>query len=119
MTGLPIQAIWLQVLTRLDAARIPSMIMGGFAVRATGVPRPTYDADLTTEAPDTILIHLFDPLLQDGFIVPIPSAKTGGSIPAHSAAASSARVAGKARPLGRSDLRVPTRRSPVPIRSTA
>jgi hypothetical protein len=70
MTELPIQAILLQVLTRLDAARIPYMIMGGFAVRAIGVPRPTYDADLTIEAPDTTLIQLFDALLKDGFIVP-------------------------------------------------
>jgi len=70
MTELPIQGILLQVLSALEAVPIPYMIMGGFAVRAVGIPRPTYDADLTLEASDEALARLFKSLERDGFIVP-------------------------------------------------
>jgi hypothetical protein len=70
MTELPIQGILLQVLSHLESAAVPYMIMGGFAVRAIGIPRPTYDADLTIEAADPALIQLFETLAKEGFIVP-------------------------------------------------
>lgn len=70
MTELPIQAILIRVLSLIDTAGIPYMIMGGFAVRAIGVPRPTYDADLTIDASDPALTRLFDALVREGFIVP-------------------------------------------------
>ncbi|HXX93019.1 MAG TPA: hypothetical protein VEN81_05260 [Planctomycetota bacterium] len=70
MTELPIQGILLRVLSTLEAVPIPYMIMGGFAVRAIGIPRPTYDADLTIEASDETLTRLFKALEKDGFMVP-------------------------------------------------
>jgi hypothetical protein len=70
MTELPIQGILLRVLSSLDAVSIPYLIMGGFAVRAVGIPRPTYDADLTVDPPEGALQRLFDRLEQDGFMIP-------------------------------------------------
>jgi hypothetical protein len=49
---------------------LPTMIMGGFAVRAVGIPRPTYDADLTIEASENGLAGLFAELERDGFLLP-------------------------------------------------
>ena len=70
MTELPIQGILLRVLSALESIPIPYMIMGGFAVRAVGIPRPTYDADLTVEASDAALSRLFTELGADGFLIP-------------------------------------------------
>lgn len=70
MTEFPIQGILLRVLSALEAVPTPDMIMGGFAVRAVGIPRPTYDADLTVEAFDKALARLFKALEGDGFIIP-------------------------------------------------
>lgn len=34
-----------------DQLRLPDAIMGGIAVRAHGIPRPTYDVESTLAAP--------------------------------------------------------------------
>ncbi len=70
MTELPIQAILLQILDTFDSIRLPYRIMGGFAVRAIGIPRPACDVDLTIEASDEVLGRLFDAFEKDGFIIP-------------------------------------------------
>jgi len=70
MTELPIQGILLRVLSLIDDVGIPYLIMGGFAVRAIGVPRPSYDVDLTIDASDPPLKRLFDALARDGFMIP-------------------------------------------------
>jgi hypothetical protein len=70
MTELPIQGILERVLSHVERRDLGYMIMGGFAVRALGIPRPTYDADLTIEATDADLNGLFNDLERDGFIIP-------------------------------------------------
>lgn len=75
MTELPIEAVFRRFLEHLEARRMPYMIMGGFAVRAIGIPRPTYDADLTVDAPLDDLQDLLHALEEDGFTVPEPHLK--------------------------------------------
>lgn len=75
MTELPIEAIFRRFLEHLEARRIPYMIMGGFAVRAIGIPRPTYDADLTVDAPPEDLRGLLHAVEEDGFTIPEPHLK--------------------------------------------
>jgi hypothetical protein len=70
LTELPIQAVFEQVLSCLASRNVPYMIMGGFAVRALGIPRPTYDADLTLDLPDAALQDLFQALEAERFVVP-------------------------------------------------
>ncbi|MGQ0612568.1 MAG: hypothetical protein ACT4PV_02300 [Planctomycetaceae bacterium] len=54
----------------LDRLRIPSMVMGGFAVRAWAVPRPTYDADLAVSADGDLLPRLLREFAAAAFDVP-------------------------------------------------
>ncbi|MBN2491487.1 MAG: nucleotidyl transferase AbiEii/AbiGii toxin family protein [Planctomycetes bacterium] len=70
MTELPLQRLLLQVIEALDRLAIPYAIMGGFAVRTWGIPRPTYDADLAVAAGGTGLQRLLAALEGVGFTVP-------------------------------------------------
>ena len=70
MTELPIQSILEAALRVLDSREVPYMIMGGFAVRALGIPRPTYDADLTIDADNGLLVSLFGDFTKAGYQVP-------------------------------------------------
>ncbi|HWL92101.1 MAG TPA: hypothetical protein VNT79_01080 [Phycisphaerae bacterium] len=76
MTELPIQQILLDAVSVLERLRIPYAIMGGFAARAWGLPRPTYDADIAIAAGTEELQKLFDGLEQEGFDIP-PEHRTG------------------------------------------
>lgn len=70
MTELPIQRLLLEAVDVVEGLKFPYMIMGGFAVRTWGVPRPTYDADLAVEAADDELPRLTEGFGRAGFDVP-------------------------------------------------
>jgi hypothetical protein len=70
MTELPLQSVLERVLGALDRTSIPYMIMGGFAVRAWGIPRPTYDVDLTLQTDADALERFLAVAESDGFLVP-------------------------------------------------
>jgi hypothetical protein len=70
LTELPIERFLFEVIETLDRAGIPYMVMGGFAVRTWGIPRPTYDADLAVAADGERLAGLLDLLSEAGFDVP-------------------------------------------------
>ncbi|MBM4010871.1 MAG: hypothetical protein FJ286_05750 [Planctomycetes bacterium] len=53
---------------------LPYAIMGGIAVRAHGIPRPTYDVDFTLAIPRERLGELFASLADRGYTVPEPHA---------------------------------------------
>jgi hypothetical protein len=59
LTELPVQALLLEAIEILDRLHVDSMIMGGFAVRSWGVPRPTYDADLAVAAEGEALARVW------------------------------------------------------------
>ena len=69
MTELPVQALLLEAIDVLDRLHVDSMIMGGFAVRSWGVPRPTYDADIAVAAEGEALARVLDALESAGFEV--------------------------------------------------
>jgi hypothetical protein len=46
LSELPIQRLLLEVVAVPERLKIVYAVMGGFAVRTWGIPRPTYDADL-------------------------------------------------------------------------
>jgi hypothetical protein len=54
----------------LDQMSIEYAVMGGFAVRAHGVPRPTYDIDLSIVLKRERLPELFDQLRKCDFEIP-------------------------------------------------
>jgi len=56
----------------LDQLSIEYAVMGGFAVRAHGVPRPTYDVDLTIAVERDRLPEFFDHLRELDFVIPEP-----------------------------------------------
>jgi len=56
----------------LDKLSIPYAVMGGIAVRAHGVPRPTYDIDLTIVVERATLPELFACLRQIDYAIPEP-----------------------------------------------
>jgi hypothetical protein len=58
------------VIALLDQLSIEYAVMGGFAVRAHGVPRPTYDIDLTIVLDRRRLPELFDQLRDYDFVIP-------------------------------------------------
>lgn len=53
-----------------DRLRIPYAIMGGWAVRLYGLPRPTYDIDFTITADRSRLGDLYKAVTQLGYTVP-------------------------------------------------
>ena len=58
-----------------DGLRLPYAIMGGIAVRAHGIPRPTYDVDFTLAVPRERLGELFAVIASRGYTVPEQYAK--------------------------------------------
>lgn len=70
MNELPIQKLFVDAIAVVDRERIPYAIMGGFAVRSWGVPRPTYDADLAIVADRASVVRLLNALAIAGFEVP-------------------------------------------------
>lgn len=50
--------------------KIPYAVMGGLAVRAHGVPRPTYDVDVLLSIDDERLPELFDAVELAGYTIP-------------------------------------------------
>ncbi len=76
MTDLPVQNILLETVSVLERMSIPYAIMGGFAARVWGVPRPTFDADIAVVVDEDSLQQLFDELEVAGFDVP-PEHRTG------------------------------------------
>jgi hypothetical protein len=54
----------------LNQLSVEYAVMGGFAVRAHGVPRPTYDIDLTIVIDRGQLPELFDRLRDHDFLIP-------------------------------------------------
>jgi len=49
---------------------LPSAIMGGIAVRAHGLPRPTFDVDFVLAVPRERLADLFAAIEESGYTVP-------------------------------------------------
>ena len=60
----------LRTFTRLlDEMQVPYVVMGGLAVRAYGLPRPTYDVDFTAVISQPELLSFFDRCESEGFTV--------------------------------------------------
>lgn len=53
-----------------DQLCLPYAIMGGIAVRAYGIPRPTYDVDFTLAVPRERLGEMFAAITDRGYSVP-------------------------------------------------
>ncbi|MCI0652140.1 MAG: hypothetical protein L0Z55_09670 [Planctomycetes bacterium] len=70
MTELPIQGFLIETIAVLDLLGVPYAIMGGFAVRTWGIPRPTYDADVGIATDDDGLQRVLRELEKRGFMVP-------------------------------------------------
>ncbi|MCK6482621.1 MAG: hypothetical protein HUU22_09865 [Phycisphaerae bacterium] len=66
----PIQQVLLETISVIERLGIPYAVMGGFAARAWGLPRPTFDADIAVAADAEGLQELFDALEDAGFDVP-------------------------------------------------
>jgi hypothetical protein len=61
----------LEDFTRLfNELSIPYVVMGGIAVRVYGIPRPTYDIDITIAIGRPRLPALYDAIRQIGYFIP-------------------------------------------------
>jgi hypothetical protein len=76
VTELPIERVLLDGILQLERLGIQYAVMGGFAARAWGLPRPTFDADIAVATDADGLQRLFAALEGVGFEVP-PEHKTG------------------------------------------
>ena len=65
-----------ELVALFDRMSLPYAIMGGIAVRAYGLPRPTYDVDFTLAVPRERLRGLFASVEELGYS--IPTAYDGG-----------------------------------------
>lgn len=61
---------WREIVSVLDDFNIAYAIIGGLAVRAYGIPRPTYDIDFTLAMPRERLGKFYTAVEQRGFTVP-------------------------------------------------
>jgi hypothetical protein len=59
-----------ELIDLFEQREIPYFIMGGFAVRLWGLPRPTFDLDFTVDMPREKVPTLARELEEAGFIVP-------------------------------------------------
>jgi hypothetical protein len=59
-----------QLVPLLERLGASYAVMGGIAVRAYGIPRPTYDVDFTLSLPRDRLHELYDGVEQIGYTVP-------------------------------------------------
>jgi hypothetical protein len=76
VTELPIQRVLLDGIAEIERLGVTYAVMGGFAARAWGLPRPTFDADIAIAADSDSLPRLYTALESAGFDVP-PEHKTG------------------------------------------
>jgi len=76
VTDLPIERVLLESIDQIERLGIDYAVMGGFAARAWGLPRPTFDADIAIAADPETLQRLFAAFEEAGFDVP-PEHKTG------------------------------------------
>lgn len=75
MTDKPLEAVLFRLVDILEAEGICYMLMGGMATRIWGLPRSTFDVDLTV-ALDPDALSRFSVRLEDaGFVVPEPHRK--------------------------------------------
>ncbi len=65
----PILRVFNRFLDELEAANVPYMVMGGWAVQVWGRPRPTYDVDFTISVSDADLRLFLQTLRAKGIIV--------------------------------------------------
>jgi hypothetical protein len=70
VSSLPIHAVFSEALDVLDASGLGYAVMGGFAVRALGLPRPTYDGDLLVDADENATLELIRRFDVAGFRIP-------------------------------------------------
>lgn len=70
MTDLPAQRVLLECVAVIDQQGISYAVMGGFAVRAWGIPRPTFDADVAVVVNGEQWAALLSSLEAEGFDVP-------------------------------------------------
>lgn len=66
----PLIATLRDFLRILDERNLEYALMGGFAVRAYGIPRPTYDVDFTIGIPREELNSFYESLEESGYTVP-------------------------------------------------
>jgi len=65
----PVEQLLGDLIKLLSDRRIPYAVIGGWAVRAYGVPRPTYDVDLAISLARDQLTGLFDAISKLGYDV--------------------------------------------------
>jgi hypothetical protein len=70
MSTSPLQAILEDLVSLFDRRQIAYLVMGGMAVRAWGVPRPTYDLDFTLDLDPARVPALGAALRERGYSVP-------------------------------------------------
>jgi hypothetical protein len=68
----PLTAALRDFVALFDRLSVPYVLMGGFAVRVYGIPRPTYDVDFTIVADRERLPELYRAISQSGYTVPEP-----------------------------------------------
>lgn len=68
MTDLP--AVIIELTELFDRMGLPYAIMGGIAVRAHAIPRPTYDVDFTLAVPPDRLGELLAAIEERGYTIP-------------------------------------------------
>jgi hypothetical protein len=66
----PLIATLRDFLRILDERNLEYALMGGFAVRTYGIPRPTYDVDFTIGMPREELESFYQALEESGYTVP-------------------------------------------------
>ena len=70
MTDLPVEQVLLESIAQVERLGISYAVMGGFAARAWGLPRPTFDADIAVAVDAAGLQRLLAALEAAGFDVP-------------------------------------------------
>jgi hypothetical protein len=76
LTRLPVQQVLLDSIAVIDRLGLRYAVMGGFAARFWGLPRPTYDADIAVAVSPSRINERFDAFDEAGFEVP-PEHRTG------------------------------------------
>ena len=65
---------FISLFDRLD---VQYVLMGGFAVRVYGIPRPTYDVDFTVAVARERLPELYRAIAELGYWCPSPTSRAG------------------------------------------
>jgi len=66
----PIFQVLARTLDVFEMVKVPCAVMGGFAVRHWGLPRPTYDVDFAVGVEGEALVRLLSAFDEAGFTVP-------------------------------------------------